>query len=120
MSPGPTTDRWLVFQRATGKVDAWLCAPEEVPALIKMHTAAGSTIVKVARSKDDAIAARHDAQGRCGGCAGGKGRARCPACQERTLSERLRLSVAVASAQTALRKMVGQQRGARGARGEQR
>jgi hypothetical protein len=41
----------------------------------------------------DAIADRHDAQGRCGGCQGGKGRHRCGACQSDSLVAHLEASL---------------------------
>jgi hypothetical protein len=115
--------RWLVFKRPTGRVSAWECLPEEVPTLVALHTATGSTIVEVARTQTCAVAAKHDALGRCSVHDAGKGRHVCDRCQEQTLSEGLRLSVAVGAAQVALRKMVvdgGGGEGARGARGEQR
>lgn len=109
--------KWVVF-RSGARVNVHLVPSAELPEFI---ASLGRRVVAVEEYMGAAIAARHDAQGRCGGCAGGRGRLRCATCQERALSEQLGLSVAVGAAQQSLRQvMVEQREGARGARGEQR
>lgn len=81
--------RWIVHRNGS-KVRVYLATVEEVPERVKEH---GSSLVAVCKTMGEAIAARHDAQGRCGGCAHGRGRYRCDACQERELTRQLAASV---------------------------
>lgn len=100
----PVNPHWVVYRRA-GKVFARQTL--SVPELRKFLADHSGSIVKVCDTMRQAIEARHDAQLRCSGCQGGKGRYACDACASAALIDGLSASVAVASAQNSLRKVFG-------------